>query len=110
MRWTWTWGTKYDKLVAAVTDASELPFVQNAPTLSDTEAFYAQAFLTLSNSRDTGFGVGPIKFSEIAAYLSVFEVPDVEAFIVLIQAMDMEYLELQVEKHGNTRKTKHSSK
>lgn len=101
-----TWGQRYEKLLAVHDDPSEAPFANNVPTLTDAEAFYAEAYLTLNNSRDTGFGIGPIKFSEIAAYLSVFPVGDVDAFVTLIQMMDVEFVGLQVEK--NASKTKHS--
>lgn len=103
-----TWGQQYEKLLNALDDPSEAPFVQNVPTLTDVEASYAEAFTTLNNSRDTGFGVGPIKFSELAAYLSVYPVHDTDAFVTLVQAMDVEYMELTQQK--NASKTKHNHK
>ena len=87
--------------MAVLDDPSEAPFANNVPTLTDTEAVYGEAFLALNNSRDTGFGVGPIKFSEIAAYLSVFPVVDTEAFITLIQIMDATFMELQAAKNAS---------
>lgn len=101
-----TWGQQYEKLLSIHSDPSDAPFANNVPTLNDDDAFYAEAYLTLNNSRDTGFGIGPIKFSEIAAYLSVFPVPDVEAFVMLMQVMDGEFVGLQAEK--NASKTKHN--
>ena len=92
--------------MAVLDDPSEAPFANNVPTLTEAESFYGEAYLTLNNSRDTGFGIGPIKFSEIAAYLSVYPVVDVDAFITIIQLMDAEFLELQAEK--NASKTKHT--
>lgn len=107
MRWTFTWGQQYQNMLEMHQDPSEVPFVKNAPTLTDVEAFYAEAFMTLSNSRDSGFGLGPLKISEIAAYLSIFPTWDTEAFVMLMQLMDEEFMEVQVSKNEQ-RKTKHS--
>lgn len=106
MRWQHTWGRHAEKLLAAHKNPSEASFVKQAPTLTDFEVYYADAFLTLSNSREVGFGIGPIKISEIAAYLTIFPAYDADMFVSLIQAMDAEYLELQVsERNGRTSKT-----
>jgi hypothetical protein len=54
----------------------------------------------LSPSRNTGWGAGAIPLSEVKAYCEMFDIEgdDREELIVLLRALDDEYLKLTGEK------------
>jgi len=54
--------------------------------------------MILSRTRQSGFGIGYIPYSEIIAYLNennIFEKPYREEYIKWIQFLDQEYLKIQ---------------
>ena len=110
MHWSCTWGVHYEKLMKSNIDLSNSSLANNAPTISIWLEPIIKAFSDLSSSRETAWGVAPIKFSEIKAYIDVFPQQDIERFILLLQATDNEYCKVVNKQNGTTSKSKHSSK
>lgn len=59
------------------------------PDLQDIK----EAFITLSPSRPTGFGIGFISLIEIYAYTLMFPIDDTDRLIRLLRAMDSVFVE-----------------
>jgi hypothetical protein len=59
---------------------------------------YVRAFDLLSSRREYGMGPNPINLLSIECYIRMFEVDDVEDFVTMICAMDMEFLLFQCKK------------
>lgn len=68
---------------------------ENAPHLA--------AFVALSGSRASGFGVGPIPVSEIGAYWDRAGVGDFETFLGRVQAADDAFLRVHRDTKGRPR-------
>lgn len=91
-------------------DLSNSSLANNAPTLNIWLEPIVNAFKVLSTSRDSAWGMAPIKLSEINTYLNIFPQDDVERFIYLIQETDNEYCKVVNKKNGTTSKPKYSRK
>jgi hypothetical protein len=65
----------------------------DSPDITMFESEYVNAFFTLTSSRQSGMGLGPIPLSEILAYCDFFEPEDPELLIHIIQRVDSAYLE-----------------
>ena len=91
-----------EKFYALEESGKPLPAaIQNAPDLSILAIPYWQAFNELSTSRDSGFGVGYIKFSEISSYLDehyIFQIEERQLFRRMINLIDSIYVSKQNEK------------
>lgn len=78
------------------------------PRLKPQDAWYLEAFQSLSASRPSGFGgPEPIPLSEIKAYLDLNEVHDVrekKRLLNIVQLMDMTWLKYQHEQAEMRRK------
>ena len=66
--------------------------IKEMPELMSWEAPYVTAFYTITSSRQSGMGVGPIPLSEILAYCQFFEVVEPELFLYIMQKCDNAYL------------------
>lgn len=68
------------------------------PDVGDFQ-FYLDAFNELSTCRPSGFGTGPIPFTAIKEYFTMYEVEDFLDFLEVIRIMDREYLSIQSKKN-----------
>lgn len=87
--------------------------IQNAPDLSILSMPYWQAFNELSTSRDTGFGAGYIKYSEISDFLSenrIFILEERHLFRRMITLIDSIYISHQNKKNEKANASKPKSK
>lgn len=76
-------------------------------------AFYIDSFLELSSCRSSGFDIGPIPFTSIIQYASIYDVEDVEDFVFLIRAMDNKFVQLMKKANNgssNTNKNNYNKK
>ena len=74
-----------------------LPPLLEEPDVSIYLMEYWGAFRTLSHSRSSGFGVGPIFYSEIVCYLDenkIFDSNEREKYINIIQRLDTVFINL----------------
>lgn len=64
-----------------------------------------EAFNFLSSSRNVGFSLGAIPLSEIKAYCEMFAIvgEEREDFLVLLRALDDEYMKLSNDKNKRKR-------
>jgi hypothetical protein len=71
-----------------------IPELQNKPELFPELIPYLSAFQDLTTSRQTGFGMGYIPYSEICSYLTENRIPypDREEFLRWIRFIDSEYV------------------
>ena len=89
-----TWGEKAEWLAEIARQTEHLPAaLRTKPDVHEFLEPYCEAFLVLMPCRQAGWGLGLIPLSEIRAYVTLFEVKDVECFVRLIRAMDRAYLE-----------------
>jgi hypothetical protein len=77
-----------------------IPELQNKPELFPEALPYLSAFHTLSMSRQMGFGIGYIPYSEICSYLNENQISysDREDYINWIQLIDSIYVSTQAKK------------
>jgi hypothetical protein len=77
-----------------------IPELQNQPELFSDSVPYLSAFRCLSTSRQMGFGIGYIPYSEICSYLNENQIESYyrEDYIQWIQLIDSIYVELQSKK------------
>ena len=90
---------------AGIEKGRSLPrWFEDAPALSDGDDFYIKAFWDLSSGRPVGFSIGPIPWRDIILYSDRAGLAsDVSAaFVVIIRAMDMGYLEWQAKEQERT--------
>lgn len=73
-------------------------FMEEKPELDTWTIYYLDAFYTLTNSRQTGMGLGNIPLSEITNYCDFFRVKDSDMFIKIIQSADRAFLRAYNEK------------
>jgi len=74
---------------------------KNAPDLNVLTIPYWKAFSELTTSRDMGFGIGYIKYSEISSWLDendIFEVEERDSFRRIINTIDSIYVSAQSKK------------
>ena len=70
--------------------------LEDKPFLPDYLVYYLNAFLTIHKSRQYSIvGPMPISFGEIAAYVNLFSIVEVDEFVYLIKEMDDAYLGAQ---------------
>jgi hypothetical protein len=60
--------------------------------------FYFDAFQELSSCRHSSFGPGPIPFTAIAEYSTLYDIEDRDEFHYLIRIMDNSFLKLENKK------------
>lgn len=98
MRWAFKWsdhlatGFYYEMLRKGLIREADYE-----PPLGPFE-FYFDAFQDLSTCRSIGMGPGPIPFTAIVQYSTLYEIEDRDDFIYLIRIMDNAFLELVSEK------------
>jgi hypothetical protein len=86
-----------------------LPALANQPDLFPDLAIFYNAFNALSTSRDSGFGMGYIKYSEISKYIDEWQIWNMEErfeWIHWIQTIDRIYVKLQSDKQDQDKKNK----
>ena len=66
--------------------------MRDRPELPEGVRWYWEAFWTLNESRQIGFGLGFIPLSEINVYAQMFNVVDVPTFALVIRGMDRVYV------------------
>jgi hypothetical protein len=79
------------------------------PTVSGFE-FYIESFFELSTCRSAGMGEGPIPFTAIIQFATLYEVDDIEDFNYVIRKMDNAYLKFKDKKDGSKASQGNSSK
>lgn len=74
--------------------------MENRPELYPDLVPVWEAFVLLSPSRNTGWGAGAIPLSEVKAYCEMFDIEgdDREELVILLRALDDEYLKSTNEK------------
>lgn len=79
--------------------------MENRPELYPDLVPVWEAFVLLSPSRSMGWGAGAIPLSEIKAYCEMFDIEgdDREELLILLRALDDEYLKSTNEK-GKSKK------
>ena len=85
-------------------EGHDIPELKTQPELFPDLVFYYSSFNTLSTSRQSGFGIGYIPYSEIINYLDeqrIFEFEDRQDCIRWIQFIDREYVKLQSKKQDS---------
>lgn len=75
-----------------VEDGVDVPALRERPDVGPDIFTYWEGFVALHKSRTSGFGPNPIQFAEIAAYLALFPVDDVELFVSIVKQLDSEFL------------------
>lgn len=99
-----------EKFYALEESGKPLPAaIQNAPDLSLLAIPYWQGFNELSTSRDMGFGIGYIKYSEISSYLDEHDIDGIEErqlFRRMINLIDSIYISHQNKKSETKNKSK----
>ena len=74
-----------------------IPELQNKPDLFDSAIPYLNAFHALSTSRQIGFGIGFIPYSEIYTYLNennIYDIDDREDYYHFIKFIDVIYVQI----------------
>jgi hypothetical protein len=66
--------------------------------------FYWDSFIELGSCRSLGMSVGPIPFSVIREYATIYDVEDFEEFLWIIRKMDSTYLAEVNKSNGKTSK------
>jgi len=62
-------------------------------------SIYVEAFHEVSSCRQIGFGLGPIPFTAIAEYFTIFPIgEDFEEFLYLMRRMDSALLQIENKK------------
>lgn len=79
-------------------EGKNVPALDRIPSLFPDVAHIWQAFWELNRSRAIGFGIGPIPFSEIAAYVRLFDVENASLFVRAIMSLDAIWLEHEAKK------------
>jgi hypothetical protein len=100
-------------LLSLEEEGHDIPELKTQPELFPDLVFYYSSFNTLSTSRQSGFGIGYIPYSEISNYLTeqhIFDFEDRQDCIRWIQFIDREYVKLQHKKQDNKKPAKKSSK
>jgi len=82
-----------------------VPALSRKPELFEDLVEVWEAFWVLHRTRDTGFGPGFIKLSEMAVYLSLFPHCQPAFFVQAIQYLDRIYLEDYNKKQTRTGKS-----
>lgn len=74
--------------------------MENRPELYPDLVPVWEAFVLLSPSRNSGWGAGAIPLSEVKAYCEMFDIEgdDREELLILLRALDDEYLKSTNEK------------
>lgn len=85
------WGEYARKLEKIVEKGKRVPALENRPELFDDLVPVWQAFNQLHSGRQSGFGISPLRTSDILAYLKFRKIEDLE-FYELILTMDNEWL------------------
>ena len=105
--WELKYGEHEETMWARLGDASHIPDqLKNAPVLMDGQEFYWNAFWRLSSDRPVGMGLGPIPFSSVVMYASLYDM-DHEGLTELahiMQGMDNAFLKYQQEKSDKEKK------
>ena len=89
-------------------DLYELPFMQSKPILTETVAYYLNAFYILSSFRSLGMGVEKIKLSEVVTYMDEYTVPNRNDFITIITEVDTHVVK-KARDNGDRSKHNHRS-
>ncbi len=79
-------------------DGTRVPILEEEPEIFPDLIPIWNAFMILSRSRQSGFGIGYIPYQEIIAYLNendIFEKIYRDEWIRWIQYLDHEYLKIQ---------------
>lgn len=72
--------------------------------------FYYDAFKELSTTRQSGFGVGPIPFTAIISYFTIYNIDgDFDEFASILRRMDNVYLELNAQEMNKDKGNKKSA-
>ena len=98
-----------EKAAKAGKESSLLPALANKPDLFSDLIIYYQAFQAVSTSRDSGFGIGYIKLSEIRGLLdewNLYNYEDRLEWIQWIQFIDRIFVKLQSDKQKKNKKSK----
>lgn len=94
-------------------ESTLLPALASKPEIFPDLMLYWNAFQELTTSRDTGFGVGYIKYSEITNYLTeelIFEYSERREWIHWIQTIDRLWVKMQSEKQKKEQDRKNKGK
>jgi len=67
--------------------------LKEMPEIAAWEHKYVQAFYALTNSRQSGMGLGAIPYSELTNYCDFWHEPDPELFIYVLQQADSAYMD-----------------
>lgn len=67
-------------------------------------AHYLDSFWILNTSRPTGFGLGFIPLSEMECFCRMFDVADVQAFVLVIRHLDKIFIEYRTERQKDGRR------
>jgi hypothetical protein len=71
------------------------------PPLTDWQALAMRAFMDLSGERAVASEfIGPIYWRAISAWCDRYRVPNLEAFVELVQAIDRDYLNAESSKRA----------
>ena len=79
---------------------------KNAPELNILTIPFWKAFTELTTSRDMGFGIGYIKYSEVSSWLSenyIFDMEERALFRRIISFIDSMYVSEQSKKSENNK-------
>ena len=76
-----------------LTACGQLPEAwRDPPILEPENNWYMDAFSCLATCRSLGFSAGPIPWTAIVQYSDREEIENEEEFVLVIRAMDAEYL------------------
>jgi len=99
------WGNYAQQLEKIAAKGKRVPAIENRPELFDDLIPIWQAFEQLHSGRQSGFGISPLRTSDILTYLNFRQIDDLE-FYELILAMDNEWCKWASDKHTQEQNAK----
>ncbi len=104
------WGKHEKFLSARATKGKKTPAIEEMPVLYEYLDDVWQAFMSLNQSRQAGFGPCALSVCDITAWMELYDIDDRQWFFELIQAMDNEWLKWVNKERTKEEKNRGNSK